>query len=102
MMKDTIVIKMFHENNYHMPLFYTYPLFIVDHVEFRNFVTSLQPMFKIISRNTIKNDVLNFFDNLKSKTAKLLDKVTSRVAIITDVDFKWQQERIYGYKWAFY
>uniref|UniRef100_A0A3Q7GAI1 HAT C-terminal dimerisation domain-containing protein n=1 Tax=Solanum lycopersicum TaxID=4081 RepID=A0A3Q7GAI1_SOLLC len=53
----------------HAIILHNYPLFIVDHVEFRNFVTSLQPMFKM----------------LKSKTAKLLDKVTSRVAIITDM-----------------
>lgn len=42
-----------------------YPLSIVDHVGFRKFVASLQPLFKIVSRNTIKNDILKIFDNLK-------------------------------------
>ncbi|KAH0639010.1 hypothetical protein KY285_035596 [Solanum tuberosum] len=69
----------------HAIILHEYPLSIVDHVGFRNFVASIQPMFKMVSRNTIKNDILKNFDNLKSKTASLLDKVTSRVAITTDM-----------------
>ena len=42
-------------------------------------------MYKMVSRNTIKNDILKFFDNMKSKTANLLDKVTTRVAIIIEM-----------------
>lgn len=40
----------------HAIILHEYPLSIVDHVGFRNFVASLQPMFKMVSRNTIKND----------------------------------------------
>jgi hypothetical protein len=31
-----------------------YPLSMVDHVGFRKFCTTLQPLFKAVSRNTIK------------------------------------------------
>jgi len=44
----------------HAIILHEYPLSIVDHVGFRNFVASLQPMFKMVSRNTINNDILNF------------------------------------------
>ncbi|XP_059281675.1 zinc finger BED domain-containing protein RICESLEEPER 2-like [Lycium ferocissimum] len=46
---------------------------------------SLQPMFKMVSRNTIKNDIIKNFDNLKSKTSNLLERVTSIIAITTDM-----------------
>ncbi|XP_070047045.1 zinc finger BED domain-containing protein RICESLEEPER 2-like [Nicotiana tomentosiformis] len=39
----------------------------------------------MVSRNTIKNDILKSFDNLKSKTSKLLEKLTSKIAITTDM-----------------
>ncbi|XP_019248606.1 PREDICTED: zinc finger BED domain-containing protein RICESLEEPER 2-like [Nicotiana attenuata] len=69
----------------HAIILHEYPLSIVDHVGFRNFIASLQPMFKMVSRNTIKNDIMRIFDNLKSQTSKLLEKVTSRIAITTDM-----------------
>ncbi|XP_009779676.2 zinc finger BED domain-containing protein DAYSLEEPER-like [Nicotiana tabacum] len=69
----------------HAIILHEYSLSIVDHVGFRNFVASLQPMFKMVSRNTIKNDIIKIFDNLKSQTSMLLEKVTSRIAITTDM-----------------
>nr|XP_009779207.1 PREDICTED: zinc finger BED domain-containing protein RICESLEEPER 2-like [Nicotiana sylvestris] len=66
----------------HAIILYEYPLSIVDHVGFRKFVASLQPLFKIVSRSTINNNILKIFDNLKSKTSKLLEKLT-----------KWNLER---------
>lgn len=69
----------------HAIILHVYPLSIVDHVRFWKFVASLQPLFKMVSRNTIKNDILKIFDNLKSKTSKLLEKLTSRIAIATDI-----------------
>ncbi|XP_009797298.2 zinc finger BED domain-containing protein RICESLEEPER 2-like isoform X1 [Nicotiana sylvestris] len=81
-----ILIKMFHVKKFaHAIILHEYPLSIVNHVGFRNFVASLQPMFKMVSRNTIKNDIIKVFDNLKSQTSMLLEKVTSRIAITTDM-----------------
>ncbi|KAH0635940.1 hypothetical protein KY290_036341 [Solanum tuberosum] len=69
----------------HAIILHGYPLSIVDHVGFRKFVASLQPLFKMVLRNTIKNDILKIFDNLKSKTSKILETLTCRIAITTDM-----------------
>ncbi|KAH0725531.1 hypothetical protein KY284_001396 [Solanum tuberosum] len=66
-------------------ILHEYPLSIVDHVGLGKFVASLQYLFKMVSRNTIKNDILKIFDNLKSKTCKLLETLTYRIAITTDM-----------------
>jgi hypothetical protein len=31
-----------------------YPVSMVDHIDFRKFCATLQPLFKLVSRNTIK------------------------------------------------
>ncbi|KAH0657822.1 hypothetical protein KY289_026570 [Solanum tuberosum] len=69
----------------HAIILHEYPLSIVDHVGFRKFVASLQRLFKMVPRTTFKNDILKFFDNLKSKTSKLLETLTCRTAITTDM-----------------
>ncbi|KAF8697171.1 hypothetical protein HU200_036169 [Digitaria exilis] len=43
-----------------------YPLSIVDHVGFRRFCAALQPLFKVVSRNTIRKDIL---DCIKCKSS---------------------------------
>jgi len=37
-----------------MIILHEYPLSMVDHVGFRRFVGALQPLFKIVTRNTIR------------------------------------------------
>ena len=71
-----------------------YPLSIVDHVGFRKFVSSLQPLFKMVSRNTIKNDILKLFQEEKTKAYMMFEKLSSRVAITTD---KWSSRQKRGY-----
>ena len=39
-----------------------YPLSMVDHVGFRKYFNTLQPLFKMVSRNTINNDILKIYD----------------------------------------
>uniref|UniRef100_A0A1S4CH85 Zinc finger BED domain-containing protein RICESLEEPER 2-like n=1 Tax=Nicotiana tabacum TaxID=4097 RepID=A0A1S4CH85_TOBAC len=81
-----ILIKMFHVKKLaHAIILHEYPLSTVDHVGFRNFIASLQPMFKMVSRNTIKNDIIKIFDNLKLQTSMLLEKVSSRIATTIDM-----------------
>ena len=62
-----------------------YPLSIVDHIGFREFVKSLQPLFKLISRNTLKSDILKIYDNERQKTLKMTDNNGSRMGITTDM-----------------
>ena len=58
---------------------------MVDHIGFREFVSSLQPLFKIISRNTLKSDIIKIYDNEREKALKITDKNGSRMAITTDI-----------------
>ena len=54
---------------------------MVDHIGFREFVSSLQPLFKIISRNTLKSDILKIYDNEREKPLKMTDKDGSKMTI---------------------
>lgn len=62
-----------------------YPLSIVEHFGFRRFVASLQPLFKMVCRNTIKSEIFKIYNCEKEKVMKKLDKNRGRVAITTDM-----------------
>ncbi|CAL1406041.1 unnamed protein product [Linum trigynum] len=62
-----------------------YPLTIVDHEGFRSFCTSLNPCFKMVTRNTIKKDCFVIYDLEKQAIMKLLERNEGRVAITTDM-----------------
>ncbi|GAB2287410.1 hypothetical protein Dimus_039825 [Dionaea muscipula] len=68
-----------------MIILHEYPLSIVEHVGFRRFVQSLQPLFKVVSRNTIKKDIFIIYEIEKKKTMQLLEDNQSRVAVTTDM-----------------
>ncbi|KAL0007374.1 hypothetical protein SO802_008876 [Lithocarpus litseifolius] len=68
-----------------MVILHEYPLSIVDHIGFREFMKSLQPLFKLISRNTLQSDIIKIYDNEKEKALKMIDKNGSRMAITTDM-----------------
>ncbi|KAL6322444.1 hypothetical protein AAG906_008099 [Vitis piasezkii] len=63
-------------------ILHEYPLSIVDHVGFREFATSLQPLFKMI------------YEVEKDKMISYLEKLQSRVAITTDM---WTSNQKKGY-----
>ncbi|WJZ82843.1 hypothetical protein VitviT2T_002568 [Vitis vinifera] len=71
-----------------------YPLSIVDHVGFREFATSLQPLFKMVSHNTIKGYIMKIYEVEKDKMISYLEKLQSRVAITTDM---WTSNQKKGY-----
>ncbi|KAK9922447.1 hypothetical protein M0R45_030911 [Rubus argutus] len=62
-----------------------YPLSIVDHDGFKSFCHSLQPLFRVVSRNTIKRDIFKIFEYEKERTMNLLSTNSSRIAITTDM-----------------
>ncbi|XP_060673042.1 zinc finger BED domain-containing protein DAYSLEEPER-like [Ziziphus jujuba] len=68
-----------------MIVLHEYPLSIVEHYGFRRFINTVQPLFKAVSRNTIRNDIFKLYDYEKSKTMELLEKNYGRVAITTDM-----------------
>ncbi|GMY21390.1 zinc finger BED domain-containing protein RICESLEEPER 2-like [Fagus crenata] len=69
----------------HMVIMHEYPLAMVDHVGFRRFVSGLQPNFKLVSRNTLKRDILKIYDYEKQKSMAKIGNNGSRVAITTDM-----------------
>ncbi|GAU51856.1 hypothetical protein TSUD_416400 [Trifolium subterraneum] len=68
-----------------MIILHEYPLAMVEHIGFREFCASMQPLFKPVSRNTIKNDIMKIYNAEKENTMKLLSKNQSRIAITTDM-----------------
>ncbi|KAK3005915.1 hypothetical protein RJ639_016013 [Escallonia herrerae] len=68
-----------------MIILHEYPLPIVDHVGFRRYSSALQPLFKIPTRNTVKNDIINIYEHEKEQVMKLLEGIRSKVAITTDL-----------------
>ncbi|KAJ0089702.1 hypothetical protein Patl1_12553 [Pistacia atlantica] len=68
-----------------MIVLHEYPLSMVDHYGFRRFCNNMQPLFKVVSRNTIKKDIFKTYDVEKEKAMKLLNKNRSRIAIILDL-----------------
>ena len=57
-----------------MVILHEYPLSMVDHIGFREFVTDLQLMFKLVTRNTLKSDIFKIYDNEREKALKITDK----------------------------
>jgi hypothetical protein len=70
---------------YSMIVLHEYPLSIVDHHGFRKFVSALQPLFKMGTRNTIRKDILSFYEGEKGKARIFLQRTNCRVAITTDL-----------------
>ena len=69
----------------HMVILHEYPLSIVDHIGFREFVSSLQHLFKLISRNTLNSEILKIYNNEREKALKMTDKDGSRMTITIDM-----------------
>ncbi|KAJ0093822.1 hypothetical protein Patl1_25849 [Pistacia atlantica] len=84
-------------NNYHldqqvgrdnlanMIILHEYPLSMVDNMGFRKFCNTISPSFNIISRRTIKREIMKMYEVQKEKSMKILSKNRSRVAITTDL-----------------
>ncbi|KAM0829467.1 hypothetical protein ACQ4PT_066855 [Festuca glaucescens] len=62
-----------------------YPLSIVDHSRFRKFCNCLQPLFKVVSRNTIRQDIINMHQVGRDSMVKFFANFQNRIAITTDL-----------------
>lgn len=72
-----------------------YPLSMVDHSGFRKFCSTLQPMFKMVSRNNIRKEILGMYAAKKDKIVKYLANFRNRVAITMDMWTAGHQKRGY-------
>ena len=77
-----------------MVILHEYPFALVDHAGFREFVRNLQPLFKMVSRTTIKKDCIKIFEEEKEKLYSLLDTLTSRISLTSDM---WTSNQNKGY-----
>ena len=68
-----------------MVIMHEYPLSIVEHIGFRRFVYSLNPSFKIISRSTLKRDIMKMFYQDKRSLKALLEHNESKIAVTIDM-----------------
>jgi hypothetical protein len=62
-----------------------YPLSMVDHVGFRKFCAAMQPLFKVVSRNTIRKDILDMYEVQKINMVNQFQQEDSRIAVTTDM-----------------
>ena len=72
-----------------------YPLSMVDHSIFRIFCASMQPLFKVVSRNTIRKDILLMHSAQKEKMVKYFANFKQRVAVTSDLWTAGQQKKCY-------
>jgi hypothetical protein len=68
-----------------MVVLHEYPLSIVDHVGFRRYLSDVQPMFKMITRNTLKNGIIGIYEFEKKKALSFMQKNNARITITTDM-----------------
>ena len=54
-------------------------------VLFRKFCAALQPLFKVVSRNTIKKDILDMYEVQKISLMNSFQQGQSRIAVTTDM-----------------
>ncbi|CAI0399391.1 unnamed protein product, partial [Linum tenue] len=66
-------------------IMHEYPLSMVDHLYFKRFVCSLQPMFSVPTRNTMKKEIFCVYESERKKIQKVIDENKGRIAITTDM-----------------
>lgn len=62
-----------------------YPINMVEHAYFREFVRSLNPSAKIYSRNTTRDDIVNLYGDMKIDMEAELHNLGSRCSLTTDM-----------------
>lgn len=80
-----------------MIILHEYPFSIVEHAGFRSFVCSLQPLFRIPSRNTVKSDCMKIFESERHKLSDLLEKLSSRMSLTIDMWSSGSPKKNLGY-----
>ena len=72
-----------------------YTLSMVDHVCFRKFCATLQPLFKVVSRNTIRKDIMEMHEGQRDRLIKYFANFKNRVAVTSDMWTAGHQKRGY-------
>ncbi|KAK4492557.1 hypothetical protein RD792_003369 [Penstemon davidsonii] len=64
---------------------HNYPFNMVEHKYFKVFLDGLNPNFDLHSRNTLRADVIEIYEEEKLKIANMLNDLTSKVSLTTDM-----------------
>ncbi|XP_062103613.1 zinc finger BED domain-containing protein RICESLEEPER 2-like [Humulus lupulus] len=78
-----------------MIILHEYPLSMVEHSGFIDYSNTISPMFQMVSRNTIRSDILKIYKIEKEKFREVLEKNKSRIALTTDMWTANHQKRGY-------
>ncbi|KAK2637995.1 hypothetical protein Ddye_025790 [Dipteronia dyeriana] len=78
-----------------MIVMHDYPLSMVEHEGFRDFCLSLQPLIKLVSRKTIRSDIVRMYEEENAKVMKLLTNIPGRVAITSNMWTATNQKKGY-------
>ncbi|KAH6764482.1 hypothetical protein C2S51_015731 [Perilla frutescens var. frutescens] len=78
-----------------MIILHEYPMNMVEHEGFINFVNSIQPLFSQVSRTTIRKDIFKIYEVEKEKTMNCLSANSGRIAITTNMWTSNDQKRGY-------
>ncbi|KAH9780518.1 BED-type domain-containing protein [Citrus sinensis] len=78
-----------------MIIMHELPLRFVEYEGFRDLMSFVQPLLGKICRNTVKREVFKLFDFEKAKTMALLEDITSKVSITTDMWTSSNQKKGY-------
>ncbi|XP_062080437.1 zinc finger BED domain-containing protein RICESLEEPER 2-like [Humulus lupulus] len=68
---------------------------MVDHSGFIDYSNTISPMFQMVSKNTIRSDILKIYKIEKEKFREVLEKNKSRIALTTDMWTANHQKRGY-------
>ncbi|KAM6543287.1 hypothetical protein CsatB_007734 [Cannabis sativa] len=72
-----------------------YPLSTVEHSGFIEYSSTLCPIFKMVSRNTVRSDIMKMYKPEKEKCRKNLEKSRRKIAITIDMWTANHQKRGY-------
>jgi hypothetical protein len=70
------------------------PFSIVQYVGFVEFLKSLNPLFKMVSKNTIKDDIMKLYYEKKLITSEGFKRYAVRVSLTIDM---WTSNQTLGY-----
>ena len=68
-----------------MVIKHNYHINMADNEFFEIFCNKLQSMFKLVSRNTVRSDVLNVYQIEKDKLYLLLEEICYKITLTTDI-----------------
>lgn len=81
---------------------HNYPFSMVDHEFFEYFCNGLNPDFNLISRITVRSDIIKLHEEMKVKICELIDGLDCRVTFTNDIWTSDAQNFVYACPTAHY